>query len=226
MKAMILAAGKGSRLRPITDTIPKPLVPIADKPLIEYTIEKLAKAGVFEIVINISYLGEKIKQVLGEGEKWGVHINYSEESEPLEVGGGIIKALPLLGNDPFIIINGDIWTDYPFEKLVKKAHHLNMLAHIVLVNNFARHPEGDFGIEGDRLISDGVKPKFTYSGMGIYTPEFFKGHTAGKVFLRPLLESAIKANTISAEKYEGEFNDVGTVESWEALNRTITEAKK
>jgi MurNAc alpha-1-phosphate uridylyltransferase len=143
MRAMILAAGRGKRLSPLTDNLPKPLVEIAGKPLIVYHLERLAASGIQEIVINVSYLAQKIIDTLGDGRQFGVKITYSIEAEPLEVAGGIINALPLLGDKPFILLNGDIWTDYPVQQLIQHAEHFNKLAHLVLVNTTSRHPAGD-----------------------------------------------------------------------------------
>ncbi|MFI4955374.1 MAG: N-acetylmuramate alpha-1-phosphate uridylyltransferase MurU [Gammaproteobacteria bacterium] len=221
MRAMILAAGRGKRLQPLTDTLPKPLVPIAGHPLIEYTIKRLANYGIREIVINVAYMGQKIMHELGNGEKYGVQISYSIESEPLEVAGGIIHALPLLGTDPFLVVNGDIWTDYPFVQLIQKAKDFKGQAHLVLVDNSPKHPHGDFGLDGDKLLSGDVKQKFTYSGIALYTAEFFAGYTPGPRVMRPLFEAAIVANTITGEYYAGEWSDIGTLPCWQKLNERL-----
>jgi len=226
MRAMILAAGRGTRLRPLTEIMPKPLIPIAGRPLIEYHIQHLAEAGIHEIVINVAHLGQQIIDQLGAGTKFGVHIQYSIENEPLEVAGGIIQALPLLGTEPFLIVNGDVWTDYPFIHLVQHAKQLKKLAHLVLVDNPAKHPLGDFGLLGDKLLQDDSQPKLTYSGIALYTPAFFAGYATGSRPMRPLLNAAISADTISAEYYAGEWNDVGTLQCWQQLNERINHVAK
>ena len=201
MKCMLLAAGLGERLRPITDKIPKPLLEIAGKPLIDYHLENLKSAGFNEIVINISYLGEMIESHLGDGSRFNVTIHYSHEGEsPLETAGGIIQALPML--------NADIWCNHSlsFASLDK-----DKLAHIVLVNNPAHHPKGDFAYEYGKIYNLG-KNYLTYSGIGIYDPKLFKNFAAEKLPLAPILRDAIDEELISAEYYSGEWFDIGTEE--------------
>lgn len=208
MKAMILAAGKGERLRPLTLHTPKPLVRVGGKPLIEYHIEALAHAGFRELVINHAWLGEQIEAHLGAGERFGVRIAYSAEGEPLETGGGIRKALPLLGEEPFVVVNGDIFTDYDFIRLrdIQVAS-----AHLVLVDNPEHHAEGDFCWQGGRLVTEqaGVQ-RLTYSGIAVLNPRLFADSPDGAFKLAPLLRRAQAEGTASAEYYRGCWVDVGT----------------
>ena len=207
MKAMILAAGRGERMRPLTDTTPKPLLKLGAHTLIERHLIALAAAGVREIVVNLSWLGERIREALGDGSKWGMAIHYSEEGPvPLETGGGIFRALPLLGPQPFVVVNGDILTGFSFATLDLPR---DATAHLVLVDNPAHHPRGDFGLEGGRVTLTG-KPTFTFSGIAVYRPEFFAGCTAGRFPLFPLFKRAIAARALSGERYDGEWSDVGT----------------
>lgn len=209
-KAMILAAGRGTRLRPLTDEIPKPLIPVAGKPLIVYHIEALAAAGVKDIVINVSYQAKKIQAALGSGNAFGVNIHYSVEPDEggLETGGGIFNALPLLGENPFIVVNSDICTDYPFSQLFKPLHGL---AHLVLVNNPPHHPEGDFGLSEQTVVSEG-DVHFTFSGIGLYHPKLFVDCQPGIFRLAPLLKKAISQRMVSGEHHLGHWIDVGTLE--------------
>lgn len=218
MKAMILAAGRGVRMRPLTDTIPKPLLQVGDKRLIEYLITSLAAAGLQEIVINCAYLAERIVSALGDGARYGVDIVYSNEgNEGLETGGGIYRALPLLDSDPFVVVNGDIWTDYPFTRLPRR---LDALAHLVLVDNPAHHPDGDFHLQGGRIVPNGER-RLTFSGIGVYTHALFKGCRAGKFPLAPLLRAAIAQGAVSGEHHRGDWNDVGTPERLQDLHRQL-----
>lgn len=210
MKAMILAAGRGQRMRPLTDHTPKPLLHIGKHRLIEHHLHNLARAGFKEIVINIAWLGQQIPQTLGDGSVYGVKISYSDEGDhALETGGGIFKALPLLGNQPFLVVNGDIWTNYPFHTL----HNFipSGLAHLVLVNNPPQHPQGDFYLDDSKLVEAG-EHKFTFSGIGVYKKEFFAGQTGGAFPLAPIIRQFTKLGLISAELYQGEWDDIGTVE--------------
>lgn len=208
MRAMILAAGKGERMRPLTLTTPKPLIAIAGVPLIEYHLRALAQAGVCEVVINHAWLGEKIEAHLGDGERFGLNITYSRESQPLETGGGIYKALPLLGDAPFIVVNGDIFTDYDFSVLHKP---LDGLAHLVLINNPEHHLEGDFSLQENRVLSPGAQT-FTYSGIAVLSPKLFADCQAGAFKLAPLLRQAIAQGQVSGEHFNGSWIDVGTQE--------------
>ena len=209
MRAMILAAGRGKRLRPHTDTLPKPLLPVRGKPLIEYHLEALAAAGFREIVINRGHLGERLPEALGDGARWGVTIHWSvEPPEALETGGGLHQALPLLGSGPFLAVNGDIWTDYPFARLrsVKCDY-----AHLVMIPNPPHNGNGDFRLAGGRLHADG-EPRLTYSGIAVYHPRLFDGCTAGRFSVVPLLLDAMRENIVTGERYDGAWSDVGTPE--------------
>jgi N-acetyl-alpha-D-muramate 1-phosphate uridylyltransferase len=209
VKAMVLAAGRGERMRPLTQETPKPLLEVRGRPLIEYHLQALRAAGVREIVVNLSWLGERIRSALGDGARWGVAIRYTEEGpEPLETGGGIFNALALLGRAPFIVVNGDIWTDFPFSQLALAAE---ATAHLVLVTNPAHHAQGDFSLENRRVMRARGRT-YTFSGIALYRPEFFAGCAAGRFPLLPLLRRAIDAGTLSGELYEGIWSDVGTPE--------------
>src|SRR4051794_11679201 len=176
---MVLAAGRGERMRPLTDREPKPLLRVGGKRLIEYHLERLAAGGFRDVVINTAWLGDMIEAALGAGERYGLSITYSHERpEALETGGGIFNALPLLGPAPFLLVNGDVWTDIDFGALRRPPPH-GALAHLVLVPNPPQHPRGDFLLDAG-LVADGEGPRHTYSGVGIYTPEFFAGSVAGK----------------------------------------------
>lgn len=219
---MILAAGRGERLRPLTDTIPKPLVPVGPHTLIEWHIVRLAQAGIRELVINLSYRGDQIRAHLGQGQRFGVNIRYSEEGEPpLETGGGIYQALSLLGHAPFLVVNGDIWTDYPFAQIPVTGK----LAHLVLVDNPDHHPRGDFYLNDGQINDRGQGRCLTYSGIGVYTNEFFAACTAGRFPLAPLLREAIAAGQVSGEHYTGEWLDIGTLERLEQLRRQVSAAR-
>ena len=210
MKAMILAAGKGERLRPLTLHTPKPLICAGGVPLIEYHLRALAAAGFTEIVINHAWLGQQIEDHLGDGSRFGVCIRYSPEGEPLETGGGIFKALPLLGTEPFAVVNGDIWTDYDFGAL---RQPLTGLAHLVLVDNPAHHPTGDFCLNG-KQVEDGMSGSdtLTYSGIAVLHPELFRECTPGAFKLAPLLRKAMVAGQVTGERLLGHWVDVGTHE--------------
>ncbi|MBI3771145.1 MAG: nucleotidyltransferase family protein [Gammaproteobacteria bacterium] len=217
MKAMILAAGRGERMRPLTDHTPKPLLEVGGRRLIEYHILRLAAIGVRELVINLAHLGAQIEQTLGNGARYGVKIQYSAETEALETGGGIFKALPLLGDAPFIIVNGDVWTDFPFEHLLQAPRSL---AHLVLVDNPLQHPKGDFVLQQQRVMADG-EAKLTYSGIAVFDPKLFAGCQAGRFPLAPLLRAAMARGDVSGEHYRGEWWDVGTPERLQALDRKL-----
>lgn len=215
MKAMILAAGRGERMRPLTDTLPKPLLRVGAMSLIEHLISALARDGFRDLVINHAYLGASIVAALGDGARYGVRIAYSPEGEALETGGGIAKALPLLGNEPFLVVNGDIWTDYPFSRLSRR---LNALAHLVLVDNPPQHPQGDFCLARGRVETEG-KPRLTFSGIGVYSPALFEGCPSGRFPLAPLLRAAMADGGVTGEHYRGLWSDVGTPERLAALQR-------
>lgn len=219
MKAMILAAGKGERLRPLTLHTPKPLVQAGGTPLIEYHVRALARAGFDELVINHAWLGEQIEAYLGSGDRFDVRISYSAEGEPLETGGGIHRALPLLGEQPFVIVNGDIWTDYDFTAL---RPSLNGLAHLVLVDNPAHHPGGDFAlIEGKVVEGAGSSEALTYSGLAVLHPQLFAGCSAGAFKLAPLLRHAMATGQVTGERYSGAWIDVGTHERLAEVERIL-----
>jgi len=217
MKAMILAAGRGERMRPLTDNCPKPLLMVGGHKLIEYHIQALVTAGISEIVINHAYLGEMIEHYLGDGRRYGAEIIYSPEAEALETGGGIFKALPLLGDAPFVLVNGDVWTDYDFTHLPKK---INSLAHLVMVSNPAHNLSGDFALQGERL-SQGGESKLTYSGIGIYQPDLFSACSEGRFPLAPILKKAMNENNVTGEYFSGQWVDVGTPERLAALDKKL-----
>jgi len=209
MKAMILAAGRGDRMRPLTDMTPKALLPVGGLRLIEYHLNALATASVEEVVINVAWLGDQIQAFLENGERYGLRIRYSEEGEQaLETGGGIFQALALLGPAPFWVVNGDVRTDYGFvtPKLAE-----NDLGHLVLISNPEHNPGGDFALQSDRIINTGPQP-LTYSGIGFFRPELFAGLQAGRFPLAPLLRDAADAGQLSGELYSGTWLDVGTPE--------------
>jgi MurNAc alpha-1-phosphate uridylyltransferase len=219
MKAMILAAGRGERMRPLTDNTPKPLLHIGKKPLIEYHLENLTKGGFTEVVINIAHLSEKIRNALGDGQRYGVKIHYSDEGEQaLETGGGIFRALPLLGDSPFLVINGDVWCDYPLA-----PRHLDEpnLAHLVLVDNPTHHPQGDFSTRNGRLFLTG-DPRLTFSGIGYYHPRLFEGCSEDKFPLAPLLFETARRGLASAEHYCGRWYDIGTPQRLQVLDATLS----
>jgi MurNAc alpha-1-phosphate uridylyltransferase len=221
MKAMILAAGKGERLRPLTLHTPKPLVQAAGVPLIEYHVRALAAAGIREVVINHAWLGQQIEDYLGDGGRFGVSIRYSAEGEPLETGGGIFRALSLLGDEPFLVVNGDIFTDYPFAVLDKP---LNGLAHLVLVANPAHHQAGDFCLQQGR-VSDAVvdQANLTYSGIALLSPALFAGCLPGAFKLAPLLRNAMREGQVSGETFSGRWVDVGTHERLAEVERLLAQ---
>lgn len=205
---MILAAGKGERMRPLTLHTPKPLLLAGGKPLIVHHIEKLAQAGFSQLVINHAWLGEQIEQKLGDGVQFGVQIQYSAEPEPLETGGGIFRALPLLGDEPFILVNGDVWTDYDFALLPRS---LSGLAHLVLVDNPEHHPQGDFALQQNQVsLAEGQR--LTFAGISVLSPQLFKDCQSGAFPLAPLLRQAMQAGAVSGEHYSGRWLDVGTPE--------------
>jgi len=221
MKAMILAAGRGERMRPLTDQCPKPLLEVADKPLIEYQLERLAKAGITSVVINLSYLGEQIEAKLGNGHRFGLSIQYSwEKPVVLETGGGICQALPLLGDEPFLVVNADVWSDYPYDELVHRSWPSNALAYLVLVNNPAHHPQGDFGcVQG--VLSAIAESRYTFSGIGCYHPRLFAGCMPKPFALAPLLREAMQQGQVFGEVYAGAWEDIGTAERLSSLDQRV-----
>lgn len=203
---MILAAGRGERMRPLTDNMPKPLLAVGGKSLVQYHIENLAAAGIRDIVINLAWQGAKLRDALGNGSRFGVQIEYSDEGDAaLETGGGVCKALPLLGNDPFILVSGDIWTDFPLSTL-----HLqpNDVAHFVLVPNPEFHAKGDFGLELGRITE--AAPKHTYANIGMFAPEFFAGCKPERFPLRVPMTKWVAENKVGGELFEGAWHNIGT----------------
>lgn len=227
MKAMVLAAGRGERLRPITDTLPKPLVTVAGKPLIVYHLEALARIGIRDVVVNLSWLPDKLRAALRDGSDYGVRITYSEEGPvALETGGGIFNALPLLGPEPFLVVNGDTFTDIDFGALLGSAAadtQAGVLARLVLVPNPIQHPRGDFGLNGDRVV-ERESDRFTYSGVGVYRAEFFEGCVPGKFPMLPLMKRAIAAGKMAGQLHRGEWCDVGTARRLAELDEKVRKA--
>ena len=214
--AMIFAAGRGERMRPLTDATPKPLLRVGGKMLIEHHLEKLAAAGISEVVINTSHLAEQFPAALGDGERWGVSIRYSYEGpQPLETGGGIRHALPLLGAAPFIGVAADIVSDYDYAALPAEP---DGLAHLVMVPNPAFHPRGDFWLDGRRLNEDGAGERLTFSSIGVYRPEFVAGETATHFKLLPLYQRAMREGKLSGERFDGFWANIGTPEQLREAN--------
>ncbi|MDX1253044.1 MAG: nucleotidyltransferase family protein [Gammaproteobacteria bacterium] len=220
MKAMILAAGRGERMRPLTDHTPKPLLTAGGRCLIEYHIAALVGVGVTEIVINHAHLGAQIEATLGDGSRYGARILYSPEGETgLETAGGIFKALPLLGDGPFMVVNGDIWTDYPFQRLPREPEGL---AYLVLVDNPPHHPKGDFALRVGKVTMPGEGDEaLTFSGIGVYRLELFAGCVPGKFPLAPLLRKAMEVCQVTGEHYAGGWVDVGTPQRLRELDEAL-----
>jgi MurNAc alpha-1-phosphate uridylyltransferase len=222
MKAMLLAAGRGERMRPLTDHTPKPLLTAGGKPLIAWHLQALARAGIREVVINLSWLGEQIRAAIGEGRDFGLKVQYSEEgSPPLETGGGILQALPLLGPEPFLVVNGDTFTDIDVQGLKLSAA---ADARLVLVDNPPQHPTGDFVLDGENIVA-GDGPRLTYSGIGIFSPALFAGCEPGPFPLLPLLKRALAAGRLQGQRHGGLWLDIGTPERLAALNRRLARAQ-
>ncbi len=218
MRAMILAAGRGARMRPLTDHTPKPLLQVGGKPLIVWHIERLAQAGITELVINHAHLGQQIEQALGNGRQWQVDIRYSAEQTALETAGGIANALPLLGEQPFLVVNGDVFTDIDFA-----ATHLPVgkLAHLVMVDNPEQHAEGDFALQ-DGLVTQAATNRLTFSGIGIYHPDLFQTLRRGEpAKLAPLLVSAMQHGQVSGQHHTGIWHDIGTPERLQQLDHWL-----
>jgi MurNAc alpha-1-phosphate uridylyltransferase len=213
-RAMLLAAGRGERMRPLTDQLPKPLLMVRGKPLIVHHLERLARCGVRDVVINVAWLGDRIRAALGDGAAFGVSIHYSEEgAQALETGGGIFKALPCLGSEPFLVVNGDVFTDFDFAALSIAPE---AWAHLLLVPNPEQHPQGDFALEDGRVVETG-STRWTYSGIGLYRAQLFDGCQPGRFPLLPRLKRAMAAGRLSGEVYRGSWSDVGTLERLAAL---------
>jgi len=218
MNAMILSAGRGERMRPLTDKTPKPLLKVHGKSLIVWHIERLASLGFSQIVINIDHLGEMIMNSLGDGSKWGVNLLYSDErqSGALESAGGIIKALPLIESEKFLVVNGDIWCDYEFETGYDLGDDL---AHLILVKNPQHNPEGDFALHKNRISND-TKGRYTFSGIGYYSAKLFEGLENKKMPLAPILREAAENGRVSGSLYDGKWYDIGTPERLKEINAT------
>ena len=224
MKAMILAAGRGERMRPLTDHTPKPLLVAGGKPLIVWHLERLAAAGFREIVINHAHLGSLIEKTLGDGSQWGLHIQYSPEPPgALETAGGIATALPLLGDQPFLVVNGDVYCDFDFGRFFRFSV---ATAHLVMVDNPTHHAGGDFSLDGLRVIYAHGEQTLTYAGIGVFSPAFFAGVQPGTVMkLRPLLDTAIAAGTLTGERFTGRWVDVGTPQRLAELDQELRDAE-
>jgi len=220
MKAMILAAGRGERLRPLTDETPKPLIKVAGKSLIEYHLLNLANAGFTEIVINTAWLADKIHETLGNGNHYGVSIQYSDEGTALETAGGIINALSLLGNEPFLVVNGDTWCDFDFSSLPDLKN--NVQAHLVLVDNPDHNHNGDFALENG-LIKNSGNNMFTFSGIGLYRADFFAEQHSGSVPLAPIIRKKCEAGLVSGQLYKGQWTDVGSIERLQELEAQLSQ---
>lgn len=218
--ALILAAGKGERMRPLTNTTPKPLLKVGNKALIEYQIEKLVTAGITNIVINQGWLGHQLPDALGDGSRYGVSIQYSDEqmyAEPLETAGGLVKALPLLGRELFAVVNGDVWTDYDYAQL---PHSIDGLAHLVLVDNPPHNPDGDFSLANKQVLTEGVN-RLTFSGIGVYSSSLFADLSLDRRALAPILRNAMLAGQVTGEHHEGLWQDIGTPERLQAINDSL-----
>ncbi len=218
MKAMILAAGKGERLRPLTLHTPKPLVRAGGMPLIEYHVRALAAAGIRELVINHAWLGQQIEDYLGDGAQFGVQIQWSAEEEPLETGGGIFKALPLLGSEPFVLVNADIWTRFDFAQLPARPEGL---AHLVMVDNPVHNPQGDFCLQDGWVSARQDQPGLTFSGISVIDPALFTGCQPGAFRLAPLLVEAMEQGLVTGERLQGRWVDVGTHERLAEVEQLI-----
>lgn len=219
MKAMILAAGRGERMRPLTDRTPKPLLKVGGKPLIVWHLERLAKAGFIDIVINHAYLGEQIEQSLGDGSAWRLNIEYSPETKALETAGGVVNAMPLLGDAPFLVVNGDVFAEIDFAALQLIAPSL---AHLVMVDNPPQHPDGDFALVAGK-VTDLANDKLTFSGVGVYHPDLFKDVKRGQAAkLAPLLRSAMNKGLVTGEHYQGIWHDIGTPERLIFLDKQLS----
>jgi len=231
VKALVLAAGLGERMRPLTNTTPKPLLPAGGKPLIAWHLEKFAAMGIRDVVVNTSWLAPRFPEVLGDGERWGVRLHYSYEGPvPLETGGGMLRALPLLGDAPFLAVNGDVWTDFDFALL---PHAPRGVAHLAMVDNPPQHPQGDFALLEDGRVVDGGAPRFTFAGIGVYRPELFDdwrsiiGDAPGanedppRFRTPPLLRAAMARGAVDGTHHRGRWTDVGTPERLAELDASL-----
>ncbi|WP_026280057.1 N-acetylmuramate alpha-1-phosphate uridylyltransferase MurU [Thioalkalivibrio sp. ALJ1] len=221
MRAMILAAGRGERMRPLTDHCPKPLLEAGGRPLIAHTLDRLAAAGYRDVVINLAHLGEQIRAALGEQHQ-GITLHYSPEPEgALETAGGIRQALPLLGDAPFLVVNGDVWCDHPLTPPANMSTASSgALAHLVLVDNPGHHAQGDFGLKGRSVVLEGGE-RLTFSGIGWYNPQLFQDLPPGRHALGPLLRAAIAAGQVTGEHYTGDWRDIGTPERLSTLDTEL-----
>lgn len=225
MRAMILAAGLGTRMRPLTDHCPKPLLRAGGETLIGHLLQALARGGYAEVIINHAWKGEMIEAALGQGADYGIRIHYSAEGTPLETAGGIRRALDWLDegeNQPFLVVNGDIWIDYPFQQLMPVASTLAQdVAHLVLTDNPTHHPAGDFALDAQGRLHLDRQPRLTFTGVGLYRPSLFRGLPDGARPLAPLLRQAIAENRVRGEHYRGVWSDIGTPERLEALDQQL-----
>lgn len=231
MKAMILAAGLGQRMRPLTDHLPKPLLRAGDKPLLDYHLENIARAGIREVIINLAYLGDKIRAHVGDGSRFGLQVNYSQEPEPLETGGALFHALPLLGDAPFLLVNGDVWCDLPFQTFIQHPWEAQDAAHLLLVPNPSFHPQGDFTLGSDgRVLPQCATPephiasqRFTFAGISLIHPRLISSYPDKRQKF-PLVEAfryAIQQHTLTASLHTGHWSDVGTPERLHDLNNYL-----
>ena len=226
MKAMILAAGLGKRMRPLTDQCPKPLLEVAGKPLLQYHLEALAAGGIEQVVINLAYRGEQIRDFVGDGRRFGLSVDYSPEPEPLETGGALLKALPLLGPDPFLLVNGDVWTDHPLVELAEPGLPQSMDGRLLLVANPDFHPRGDFALDSNSCLSDAPElPRYTYAGISLLHPRLIADYPRRRAIF-PLLEAlqpALAKGRLEGRVHRGRWSDVGTPQRLEQLNRELTD---
>ena len=218
MKAMILAAGRGTRMAPLTDHCPKPLVPLCGKPLIVHHLEKLAAAGFSEVVINHAWLGHMIEETLGDGSQWGLSIHYSPETTALETGGGVHQALPLLGDAPFLLINGDVWTDWDYGLARQTSLSGQDLAHLWLTENPPQHSAGDFSLKGTRVVD---VPGLTFSGISLLSPLLWQDRQAGVYALAPMLRGVMAAGQVTGDLLDAQWVDVGTPQRLQDLERML-----
>ncbi|TDF38654.1 nucleotidyltransferase family protein [Alteromonadaceae bacterium M269] len=219
---MILAAGRGQRMSPLTDTKPKPMIEVAGKPLIAYHLERLASLNIRHVVINHAWLGEQICQYVGDGSQWGLNVSFSSEAPALETAGGIAKALPELGSEPFIVINADIWTDFDLDILAKTELRQEDKAHLILVDNPEHHPKGDFSLANGRVLEFKDGESYTFSGMAIYRREFFESVPVRPEPLAPWLKHWIAEGKVSGKHYQGKWCDVGTPQRLNTLNEELS----
>lgn len=227
MHAMILAAGRGERMRPLTDKTPKAMLEVNGQPLIQYHVENLVQSGIVDIVINHAVFGDQIEDHLGDGHIYSARIVYSAEGdEPMDTAGGIVKALPLLGDEPFVTVNADLWTDFSFQQLSDLCRdrsdedRSNRLAHIILVDNPAHNLQGDFSLSGDRVLNEGAT-MLTFSGISIFRTEFFEDCPSGNAPLTPMIRQAAAQGRVTGSHYQGEWRDIGTPEQLQALRQSF-----